>query len=162
LHVPILAMGKGEVAKGKDAKPAKKDMDVKDNVQKTKTKAMHATAHAMKKVKNTPVGMLVPNGEEKEQPVIFDEEPEEKAKAVVKAYYQFHYKLATALRLCKRKCPRSRHCHIAVESKVNCNKWQLHLLPSLGGTTNCSRALRNWICTSHNKRSPRHTPSKSW
>ena len=50
---PTLAMGKGKVAKGKVAKPAKKDMDVKDNVPNMKTKAMHATVHAMKKVKKT-------------------------------------------------------------------------------------------------------------
>ena len=48
---PTLAMGMGKVAKGKVAKPAKKDMDVKDNVHNMKTKAMHATVHDMLNVK---------------------------------------------------------------------------------------------------------------
>ena len=51
--IPTLAMGKGKVAKGKVAKPANNDMDVKCNVHKMKTKAVHATVHAMKKVKKT-------------------------------------------------------------------------------------------------------------
>jgi hypothetical protein len=66
---PTLAMGKGKVAKGKVAKPAKKDMDAKDTVHNMKTKAMHATVHAMKKVRK-PMGMLVPNGEEEVGPMI--------------------------------------------------------------------------------------------
>jgi hypothetical protein len=131
---PTLAMGKGKIAKGKVAKPAKKDMHVKDNVHNMKTKAMHVTMHAMKNVKTTKVGMLVPNGEEEEDPVIFDDEPEEEPNDVVKeeedkpcakACYHFNSKLATALRLRRRKCPRSRHCHIAVASNVSCSKWLL-------------------------------------
>jgi hypothetical protein len=51
--IPTLAMGKGNVAKGKVAKPAKTVMNVKGNVHKMKTKAMHATVHAMKKVNKT-------------------------------------------------------------------------------------------------------------
>ena len=50
---PTLAMGKGKVDKGKVAKPAKTDMAVKDNVHNMKTTAMHATVHAMQKVKKT-------------------------------------------------------------------------------------------------------------
>ena len=52
--IPNLAMGKGRVvAKGKVAKPAKTSMAVKGNVDKSKTKAWHATVHVMKKVKTT-------------------------------------------------------------------------------------------------------------
>ena len=51
LPTSTIAMGKGKVAKGKVTKPAKKGMDVKGNVHKTKTKAMHGAVHAMKKVK---------------------------------------------------------------------------------------------------------------
>ena len=50
---PTLAMGNGKDAKGKVATLAKKDMDVKDNVHNIETKAMHATMHAVKKVKKT-------------------------------------------------------------------------------------------------------------
>ena len=65
-------MGKGKVVKGKVAKPANNDMDVKDNVHNMKANATHATMHAMKKVKNNKAGMLVPYGEEKEEPAIVD------------------------------------------------------------------------------------------
>ena len=51
--IPTLAMGKGKVAQGKVTKPANNDMDVKGNVHNMKTKAMHATAHAMNNVKNS-------------------------------------------------------------------------------------------------------------
>ena len=52
--IPNLAMGKGRVvAKGKVAKPAKRDMVAKGNVDKIKTKAWHATVHVIKKVKKT-------------------------------------------------------------------------------------------------------------
>ena len=50
LPTSTIAMGKGKVAKGMVTKPAKKGMDVDGNVHKTKTKAMHGTVHAMKKV----------------------------------------------------------------------------------------------------------------
>ena len=53
---PTLAMGKGKVAKGNVAKPAKKGMDVKDNVHNMKTKAMHATVHDMRKVQDKTSG----------------------------------------------------------------------------------------------------------
>ena len=51
-----LAMGKGKVAQGKVTKPAKKGMDVKGNVHKTKTKAMHGTVHVMNIVKKNNSG----------------------------------------------------------------------------------------------------------
>ena len=51
--IPTLAIGKGKVAKGKVAKPAKNDMDVEDNVHNMKTNAMHATVHAIKHAKTT-------------------------------------------------------------------------------------------------------------
>ena len=57
---PTLAMGKGKVAKGKVAKPAKKDMDVKNTVHTMKTKATHATAHAMYNVKKNQWARLCP------------------------------------------------------------------------------------------------------
>ena len=46
--IPTLAMGNGRVAKGKDAKPAKKDMYVKGKGHKLKTKSMHGTMHVRK------------------------------------------------------------------------------------------------------------------
>ena len=49
---PTLAMGKGQVAKGKVSKLANKGMDVKGKEHKLNTKSMHGTAHVMKKVIN--------------------------------------------------------------------------------------------------------------
>ena len=73
--------------------------------------------------------MLVPNGEEEKEPMIIGEEAEVEPKDVVKgeddkpcvkAYYQ-----SLPLKLCRRKCPRSRLCHIACASKVSCSNWLL-------------------------------------
>ena len=44
--IPTLAVGKGKVANGNVAKPAKKDMDVKGNVQnEDKFNACHKACH---------------------------------------------------------------------------------------------------------------------
>ena len=105
MQSPTLAIGKSKAAKGKVAKFAKEDMAVKGKVHKSKAKAARATVHAMHKVMNKPVGMLVPKGKGEEEPVI-KEEPKEEPKYVVqeeeddkpsaKAYYHVNNKLATA------------------------------------------------------------------
>ena len=53
IPTPTLALGNGNVAKGKVTKLANKDMYVKGKTHKLKTKSMHGTVHVMKKVKQT-------------------------------------------------------------------------------------------------------------
>ena len=53
LATTTLAMGNGKVAKGKVTKLAKKDMYVKGNEHKLKTKTIHVTVHVMNKVKKS-------------------------------------------------------------------------------------------------------------
>ena len=57
---PTLAVGKGQVAKGKTTNLAKKDMDAKGNVHQMQITAMHATVHVMKKVKTNQWARLCP------------------------------------------------------------------------------------------------------
>jgi hypothetical protein len=165
-----LAMGKGKVAKGKVAKFANNDMYVKGNVHNMKTKAMHATAHAMNNVKRT-VGTLVPNGEE-EEPVIFEAEAGEEPKDVVKeeedtpcakAYYHFNRKLATAPKavqeeegpktkaLPHRSGKQGKLQHMAVAFAKS--GWNRALCKSIDELDMHRPQQRKW---------PRHTPGRSW
>ena len=117
------------------------------------------------------MGMLVPNGEEKAEPMICGVEPEvepndvvkeEEDKPCAKAYYHFNCKLATAPKAVRKEVSKIKALphrngkpgKLQQIAAAFCQVWV--------GTTQSSRTLRNWICTSHNKRRPRHTPSKSW